>query len=106
MRRAFLLPALLLLVCACRSTTAEFLSEQEGYVAHSGFPLTIKLEEPAVKKLEDGTAYTCRNEGDTVVIYNEQRTRFGTRRNRQTFELKPGDVFVMSRPLAHVLIRK
>jgi len=107
MRRVlFLLPAPLLLLSACRSTTAEFLREQEGFVAHSGFVLKTTMNAPAVKKLKDGTAYTCRNEGDSVVIYNEERTRFGTRRNRRTFELKPGDVFVNSRPLSFVLIRR
>ena len=45
-------------------------------------------------------------DGGTVVLYNEKRTQFGTRRIERTYELKEGDQFINARPLSVVLIRR
>jgi len=105
MRRT--LPALALVLAACGTTTTQqYLGEQEGYIAHSGFVLSTTLSNPRVKKLKDGTAYIVGPDGGTVVLYNEERTQFGKRRNERTYELREGDQFINARPLSFVLIRR
>ena len=104
MRRA-IVPLTLLVGCAA-PTTAEYLARQQGYVAHSGYVLKTTLDNPSVRKLRNGAAYTATAGGGTVVLYNETRDSTGKHRTEQTFELRPGDQFVNARPLSYVLIQK
>ena len=106
MRTIALLP-LLLVAAACSSTTEKYLGEQRGYDVITGFVISLKdLHEPVVEQLEDGTAYTVTNEGCTVVMEFESRMPGANRRQRQTYELKPGDKFVKSRPFSYLLIKR
>lgn len=103
--RAFVLPLLLLAACTT-PTTMEYLGEQKGYVAHSGYVFKTTLTSPTVKKLKDGTAYIATTDGGSVMLYNIKRDARGKRREERTFDLKPGDIFVNARPLSYVLIQQ
>ena len=94
------LATLLLLASCAATTTASFLSSQEGYDVTSGYVIRLRdLQNPKVRKLSDGVAYTVTAPGCTVLL------ELG-RGQQQELELSPGDVFVQSRPLSHVLRKR
>ena len=94
------LAALLVLVASCATNTAAFLESQRGHEVTSGYVIRLRdLVSPKVRKLADGVAYTVTQPGCTVVL------ELGNRQRRE-FELAPGDVFVQSRPLSHVVKKR
>jgi len=103
-----LLSVLLAVVSAgCRSTTAEYLSEQQGYRIVSGYVYKLAgLNDPKITKLKNGTAYLVTQEGATVEMYFDKRDPRTHQRLREKFELMPGDQFINSRPHSHVLIKR
>jgi hypothetical protein len=98
---------LLLLAAGCATSTADHVKSQEGCRVVGGYVKRVDgLENPKIRKLKDGTAYTVTVEGCTVVLYSGQKDVRTGRYDYQTFELKPGDQFVSSRPVSFVVIRE
>ena len=98
---------LLLLAAGCATSTAEYVQSQPGYRAVGGYVKQVRgLENPEIRKLKDGTAYTVTVEGCTVVLYGGRKDLRTGQYDYREFELKPGDQFVNSRPVSFVLIRQ
>jgi hypothetical protein len=93
--------ATLLLLASCAATTTDsFLATQRGFDVKSGYVIRMRdLHDPKVRKLADGVAYTVTKPGCTVTLESGNG-------QRQEFELSPGDLFVQSRPLSHVLRKR
>lgn len=105
--RRFLLFLPLVAVTACGTTSAEYLDKQRGYDVIRGFVISVRsLESPEREQLKDGVAYTITTEGCTVVMEFESRMPGSLRRQRLTYELKPGDRFIQSRPYSFVLLKR
>jgi hypothetical protein len=98
---------LLLLAAGCVTSTADYVKAQEDCRVVGGYVKRVDgLENPKIRKLKDGTAYTVTVEGCTVVLYSGEKDPRTRRYDYQTFELKPGDQFVNSRPVSFVVIRE
>jgi len=104
MRALALLP--LIFVVGCVSSTTDYVQSQKGYRVVAGYVKKLDgLENPKVRKLQNGTAYTVTTEGCTVVLYFDQKDPRTRQHLHKTYELKPGDQFVNGRPHSYVLIR-
>ena len=99
---------LLFVLCAgCKLTTAEYMQKQRGYRVVSGHVYKLSgLDDPKVTKLKNGTAYLVTQEGASVEMYFNKRDPRTRQRIRRTFELLPGDQFINSQPVSHVLIKQ
>jgi hypothetical protein len=105
--RYLLILLLALFSVACKSTTAEYIKEQQGYRVVSGYVYKLAgLDSPKVTKLKNGTAFLVTTEGATVEMYFDRRDPRTHQKMRKTFELMPGDQFINSRPHSHVLIKQ
>ncbi|MEE8105649.1 MAG: hypothetical protein V3T86_08965 [Planctomycetota bacterium] len=88
---------LLILLAGCSSTTAKYLQSKTGYRVTRGFVIHLEnLQNPKRENLKDGVAYEVTTPGASL-------TMEFSRRRRQTFELRPGDIFVQSRPYSYYL---
>ncbi len=98
MRRLLAL-SLLLSLSGCASSTAKYMQSKEGYRVTRGFVIHLEnLQNPKRENLKDGVAYEVTTPGASLTMEFD-------RHRRQTYELRPGDIFIQSRPYSYYLQR-
>ena len=90
---------LFLLVClpGCASSSAKYIQSKQGYRVTRGFVIAVSnLQNPKVQNLKDGVAYEVTTPGGSL-------TMEFARHRRRSYELRPGDIFIQSRPYSYYL---
>jgi len=86
-----------ILLAGCASSTAKYLQSKEGYRVTRGFVIHLEnLQSPKRENLKDGVAYEVTTPGASLIMEFD-------RHRRQTYELRPGDIFIQSRPYSYLL---